>query len=68
MFECVGEWVGEVIASAGGCVGGADAASAYVTGAGKVDAGSASTELEWLEQTEQSVIQLCTFVMVSVCA
>ena len=55
------------IASAGGCVDGAAAAFAYVAGAGKVAASSASSKLEWLEQTEPSFIQLCTFVMASVC-
>ena len=59
--------VGVAIASAGGCVSGAAAAYAYVAGVGKVAVGSASTELEWLEQTEPSFIQLCTFVMASVC-
>ena len=67
VFEWVGEWIGEAIASAGGCVGEADAASAYVARAGELTAVSASAELEGLEQTEPSFIQLFTFVMVSVC-
>ena len=52
----------EAMASAGCCVGEATAASAYVAGDGKVaaTAGSASTELEGLEQAEPSFIQLCT--------
>ena len=45
-------------------MGEAAAASAY---AGKVATGYVSTELEWLEQTKPSFIQLCTFVMASVC-
>ena len=52
--------------SAGGGVGEAAAASAYVAGTGKVAAGPASSELDWLEQPEPSSIQLCTFVMASV--
>ena len=32
MFEWVGEWIGEAIASAGGCVDEVAAASAYVAG------------------------------------
>ena len=34
MFEWVEEWIGEAIASAGGCVGEAAAASAYVADVG----------------------------------
>ena len=67
MFEWVEEWIGEAIASAGGCVGEAAAASAYVAGVGALSAVSASDELEESEQTEPSFIQLFTFVMVSVC-
>ena len=67
VFECVGEWIGETIACAGGCVSEADAASAYVAGAGEVAAVSAAAELDGLEQTEPSLIQLFTFVMASVC-
>ena len=66
VFEWVGEWIGEALATAGGCVGESAAASAYVAGAGAVAAVSASDELEELEQTEPSFIQLFTFVMASV--
>ena len=58
---------GEAIASAGGCVGEAAAASAYVAGVGALAAVTASDELEGSEQTEPSFIQLFTFVMASVC-
>ena len=40
---------------------------AYVAGAGALAAVSASAELEELEQTEPSFIQLFTFAMASVC-
>ena len=53
--------------SAGGCVGEAAVASAYVAGIGGLAAVSASAELEGIEQTEPSFIQLFTFVMTSVC-
>ena len=67
MFEWVGEWIGGAIASAGGCVGEAAAASAYVAGVGALAAVTASDELEESEQTEPSFIQLFTFVVASVC-
>ena len=67
MFEWVGEWIGKAIASAGGCMGEAAAASAYVAGVGELAAVPASDELEESEQTEPSFIQLFTFVMASVC-
>ena len=67
MFEWVGEWIGETIVSAGGCVGEAATASAYVAGVGAPAAVTASDELEESEQTEPSFIQLFTFVMASVC-
>ena len=67
VFEWVGEWIGEAVASAGGCVGEADVVSVYVAGAGGFPAVSTSAELEGLEQTEPSFIQLFTFVMASLC-
>ena len=67
MFEWVGEWIGEAIASADGCVGEAAAASAYVAGVGALAPVSVSDELEESEQTVPSFIQLFTFVMASVC-
>ena len=68
MYVCgsVGEWVGDAIASADGCVGVVAAAFAYV-GAGEVAADSALAELGGLEQTDQSFTKLFTYVMTSAC-
>ena len=67
MFEWVGEWIGEAVASAGVCVGEAAVATAYAAGVGALATVSASDELEESEQTDPSFIQLFTFVMAPVC-
>ena len=65
VLKWVGEWIGEAIVSVDGSVGEAAAASAYVAGAGKVAAVSASAELEGLEQTVHPVVHfrdgICLF-------
>ena len=70
-FMCSNGWengLGEAIASAGGCVGEAAAASAYVAGVGALAAVTASDELEESEQTEAIFHPVVhTFVMASVC-
>ena len=59
--------IDEAMASAGVFVCVAAAAFVYVAGAGELAAFSATSEPGGLEQTEPSFIQLCTFLIVSVC-